>query len=630
MKKVLLVLAIVGMFLMPPSFAGSTINEDGKDIKNIFTTCIEKDILPDIEEIYKNKPNVDSDKDGLTDLYELKTGTSPFNPDCDNDGIPDGKDNTPIKTINLGLYRKVKAGEVFNIDATKIHPNAFRYYWDLDYKCEGYEDMGNNLSHWFMKAGEHEIKLVAIDKDLTPTHYLLTINVEPSNKVTDTKTDWDPTVNIEVTVNIKRLKCYDSVDWGTAADMYVKVYIYNTWKKSSVFHKNDNDVSPNWHCTVNVPDDQENTPIKIQVWDDDVWWDDKLDIDPTNQGDSKTLELTYSVKSGSWSGEDHIGDSTGYGFSKSTGTSVDAGAWFRCYQNDYDNDNLTYWEENNVYDTNPQVTNKKYAILISGGYSRNNNHARYWNDLYYMYKILITYGFTEGDIYVLYADGNTPSAANCNDPENIVETADIIDYSATTNNLRAVFNILSNKMTANDLLFIYSTDHGGYIDSNDNGRPDFGEPALLYLWGESIRDDVFAGANYLGKITHYKQIIVVMEQCYSGGFIGEVSRDSCVVITACENTEESWACDTEGHYDEFVYHFQNALSWRTPYWSDYSPVDADSNNDGYISMNEAFVYASNHDSQPETPQLDDDGNGLSQEGGDSDDGDYADSSYVWW
>ncbi len=121
-----------------------------------------------------------------------------------------------------------------------------------------------------------------------------------------------------------------------------------------------------------------------------------------------------------------------------------------------------------------------------------------------------------------------------------------------------------------------------------------------------------------------------MEQCYSGGFIGEVSRDSCVVITACENTEESWACDTEGHYDEFVYHFQNALSWRTPYWSDYSPVDADSNNDGYISMNEAFVYASNHDSQPETPQLDDDGNGLSQEGGDSDDGDYADSSYVWW
>lgn len=52
------------------------------------------------------------------DSKEIKT--SPFNPDCDNDGIPDGEDKTPIKTITLGLYKKVKAGEIFNINATWI------------------------------------------------------------------------------------------------------------------------------------------------------------------------------------------------------------------------------------------------------------------------------------------------------------------------------------------------------------------------------------------------------------------------------------------------------------------------------------------------------------------------------
>jgi len=52
--KILGILAIVGMFVMPSSIAMSpSINDDSKEIKNIFSMCIEKGIMPDIEELYR-------------------------------------------------------------------------------------------------------------------------------------------------------------------------------------------------------------------------------------------------------------------------------------------------------------------------------------------------------------------------------------------------------------------------------------------------------------------------------------------------------------------------------------------------------------------------------------------------
>jgi hypothetical protein len=58
-----------------------------------------------------------------------------------------------------------------------------------------------------------------------------------------------------------------------------------------------------------------------------------------------------------------------------------------------------------------------WAILIAGGLDRLNNHARYWNDIGEMYEILTgTYDYTADHIFVLYADGNPPTDANCPDP----------------------------------------------------------------------------------------------------------------------------------------------------------------------------------------------------------------------
>ena len=96
-----------------------------------------------------------------------------------------------------------------------------------------------------------------------------------------------------------------------------------------------------------------------------------------------------------------------------------------------------------------------------------------------------------------------------------------------------------------------------------------------------------------------------------------------------DDDEPSWACDTEGVYDEFFYHFQSALMFMTP---SNSHVDADDDNNCFVSIDEAFDYAFDLDSYnpdggnynpanpEEHPQIDDDGNGLSQMDGDNNDG----------
>ena len=89
-----------------------------------------------------------------------------------------------------------------------------------------------------------------------------------------------------------------------------------------------------------------------------------------------------------------------------------------------------------------------------------------------------------------------------------------------------------------------------------------------------------------------------MEQCYSGGFVPHLAKQGRTIATACSATELSWSGPTI-YYNEFVYHWIAAVAGHTPSGS---IVNADYNNDGYISMKEAFDYAKSKDKANETPQ----------------------------
>jgi hypothetical protein len=229
---------------------------------------------------------------------------------------------------------------------------------------------------------------------------------------------------------------------------------------------------------------------------------------------------------------------------------------------------------------------QKYAVLISGGWDASHAYLRYWNDLKFMYAILVAfYKYNPKNIFVIYKDGIQE------------DTGMPVNYSCSYSNINAAFSWLNSTMSDVDDLFIYTTNHGGA-----------GNPVVLCLWNHDLMmpSDL---ASMMPK--YYKQIIVVMEQCFSGGFINALSGPRRVIMTAASSTESSYACDTEGPWDEFVYHFMDAVRNMTLLAD---PVGADTNSNGQVSILEAFNYARATDSCSETPQYDDNGDGLSHSG----------------
>ncbi len=229
---------------------------------------------------------------------------------------------------------------------------------------------------------------------------------------------------------------------------------------------------------------------------------------------------------------------------------------------------------------------RKYAVLYSGGWRADKAYYRYWNDLIYMYFILQMNGYPADNIYVIYKDGVGEDA---NTP---------VDYPATQTSVETVFSELNQTLTSRDTLFFFTTNHGG-SSGITTYWPNGGDQ---YLNTTEV-------AGWLDSITCH-HMIILMEQCWSGQFIPDISAPNRVIMTACEDGESSYACDTEGQWDEFVYHFMSALiGYQLP--GNIGGADADFINvDGRISMREAFLYAAIHDSWDETPLYDDDGDGV--------------------
>jgi hypothetical protein len=273
----------------------------------------------------------------------------------------------------------------------------------------------------------------------------------------------------------------------------------------------------------------------------------------------------------------------------------------------------------------------RFAVLFSGGINANKNYVRYWNDLKFMYSTLVnTLGFLPENILVLYADGT----GRDNDMP--------VDYSATETNLDTAFDAIRNASDSTDLIFFFTTNHGsgfysaqsqphwygGQLDTDNdeqgdsinenNYNLDFNSDGdtidviswdeALNAWGAQILDDEFH--TILDNI-HFDTMIIVMEQCFSGGMILDMSQGgNRIIISAAGEYEPSWAM-TGGNYDEFSYYFTSAINHADP---NGTAVNADSDGDGVVSLVEAFNYAINQDSKSETPQYEDNGDGVPSSG----------------
>ena len=206
-----------------------------------------------------------------------------------------------------------------------------------------------------------------------------------------------------------------------------------------------------------------------------------------------------------------------------------------------------------------------YALIISGGSNPKSNESKYWNDCAFIYNTLIkAYGVPKRNIKVLMSDGADPSEdlniGDFSDPEYISSPLDLdgdgypeIDYPATAECLKSAVDDFANKLTDDDHLFVFVTDHGG----GGNGKE-----STLCLW-DNIR--IYADEfNDYFKNVNAGYISFVLGQCYSGGFTKYLRAANRIVVTACKDTEQSYGSE-EIPYDEFLCHWTSYMNGYDPY-----------------------------------------------------------------
>jgi hypothetical protein len=207
----------------------------------------------------------------------------------------------------------------------------------------------------------------------------------------------------------------------------------------------------------------------------------------------------------------------------------------------------------------PNYPGKRYAILFSGA-----SNFRHINDLELVYRTLTwTYGFFPDNIFVLNYDGTldysdfypVPKYQFYPDlPDKIYHVK--IRYPGTSDALDNVFESVSQLLKNNDMLFIYTSNHGdGPSDQDVNAE------SALTLYspnGEALDYSTSQLVSKLAQMPKFKQLYVVMAQCHSGGFMQPVLNNS-----AAEETCFIGACPANETSMGGIDHDPFAMYWAT-------------------------------------------------------------------
>jgi hypothetical protein len=216
---------------------------------------------------------------------------------------------------------------------------------------------------------------------------------------------------------------------------------------------------------------------------------------------------------------------------------------------------------------------------------------RHLNDAELCYRVLTRhYGFSPANIKVLFHLG----AQRPTDP--VVWAGDgtpfslKIDGQGTRAGMQTALAALGKKMKRDDLLFLFTTGHGNNHGAGTTpyicaGAENFG---VEYTTIEFSQD--------LAELPRLDTMVVVMQQCCSGAFIGPISASARVnhlsIATAAASEESSFALKGNKQWDSFTWHWFSAHLGTTPDGITLES-DPDLDQDGRISTNEAFKFALN-------------------------------------
>lgn len=222
---------------------------------------------------------------------------------------------------------------------------------------------------------------------------------------------------------------------------------------------------------------------------------------------------------------------------------------------------------------------RRYAVLFSG--ASNNRHT---NDLEFLYRTLRDiYGFPAANIYILNYDGTVNYSGN---PKPVVNwPGDSAAYRLPVNNqgtkaaLDSVLDTLKTKLKADDLLLIHTNNHGGHN----------GESYLCTYSGADYLASDFAAK--LGTLPKFKCLMVMMEQCHSGGFNAPILAHSPATLTSVSSACEELRNSIGGaDFDPFARDWIAAMTGNTPYGGVLAS-SPDTDGSGKVSAREAHNYA---------------------------------------
>ncbi|HEX6985164.1 MAG TPA: hypothetical protein VF170_07285 [Planctomycetaceae bacterium] len=264
------------------------------------------------------------------------------------------------------------------------------------------------------------------------------------------------------------------------------------------------------------------------------------------------------------------------------------------------------------------ATATDYVLTVGGGHSPHSNQVSLEKNALFFGRVLAE-TLPDAEHTVLFADGDDPRRdVQFIDPDaplprvysllaRVFEETDHIAESyrdheipavagaATVENLRGWIEAVGSKLGSGDRVILYVTAHGGR--SEDKKRP---RNTTLYLWDdEEVTVEELSAA--LDELPPQVPVVVVMVQCFSGGFADLVfegadakgrptPHDRCGFF-ATTHTRVAAGCTPdidEADYREYSSAFWAALLGRTRTGEPVEPPDHDG--DGVVSFGEAHAY----------------------------------------
>ena len=281
--------------------------------------------------------------------------------------------------------------------------------------------------------------------------------------------------------------------------------------------------------------------------------------------------------------------------------------------------------------TNPHL----YAVIIIGLDDSIINpgdtafRANFWNDCSLVYTTLEqVYHYNRSKIFVHYYKGHGARGDNLDGDLQLND----IDYAAYKDTIHHTFRCLAGEITdpkipelqPDDQLFVYVGDHGG-VDGN-HSMIELPKDINASNPNDSIlRDDTLA---VWTKNIKCSQMIFIMQQCNSGGFITYLKDSPSFkchnrsIYTAVDSTQHAYAEFRISHraFGEFTFWWATAVRGYFPDIKNYQPwatgfpvydsknystfpytncfpgcsthpyKNPDFNDDGIITMDEAFTF----------------------------------------